>query len=223
MDKSTVVSDLAIAGRVFGDSALNTIKTWADVDKKLANKRGAMADALHDDGVLSWMVKAPAKGEGETECKLKSGKYTHQQVFDAAKLGVAAGRGKSDLDLYMALPDSLPSNRKPKRTALVRVIGTKVGTDLRRALVTRELQAQLDTLQEEEDVRAKLAGEEPELITKSVLSPTKSDEVRIGEVLTKVIKIAQANETPEYDATEMVKLMRAAFVVIGMTDPTTAA
>jgi hypothetical protein len=221
MDNATVVTSEVEAGSVLGDTVLKAIESWAGVDRTLGNKRGAMADALFAEGVTSAMLLAP-KDSGAETVSLLSGISTLQQVFDSVKLAIAAGRGKSDLDMYLATPDSLPSNRKPKRTALVKVIGTKVG-DVRKALVTRELQAQLDTLQEEEDIRAKLAGEEPELITKSVLSPTKSDEVRIAEVLTKVIKIAQANETPEYDVTEMVKLMRAAFVVIGQVDPTTAA
>jgi hypothetical protein len=51
----------------------------------------------------------------------------------------------------------------------------------------------------------------------------KSEEVRIGEAAIKCIKIAQAIEEPDFDATEIVKLGRAMLFVVGQTDTTVEA
>lgn len=219
MDKHTLIDSESLAETVIGATALKTIEDWSGAAKRTANKRGEMADSCHAEGIVSAYCKAPKKPDRETVVTLASGDHTLQQVYDSLKVAIAAGRGKADLDLYLAVPDELPSNRKPLRNKLLRNISAGLG-DLGKALTGREEQAQLDKLQEAEDEAAKQEGREPNLLTKAVLSPTRPDEDRIAEAVVKIVKICTGSEEPDYDATAIAKHARAIFGMIGKVDPT---
>ena len=222
MDNFTAVLSVEDSSAVLGSVCEKAIEDYSSATKAQQKKRGVMQSALFERGIPSRFLASPGKDKAKQEetCELSNGGIvTWLQVFDATKLAIAAGRGKAELELYTASPAELSDDRKKQRNDLVRVVGSIVGK-VKESLEKKEEQENLNMLQAREDAAAKDEGREPELITKASLTPTRSDEVRIGECLIKIIKICQASTEPDYDVTAMVAYARTMLVEVNQTDTT---
>ena len=247
MDNASVVTSGDLAHDVLGQGSdmiadtgkkLNTVET----------KRGHTMAFLAAIGVTSDMMVSP-KGEAKKEMvKLlhatdgtetsvsysttESGlvvadlsgfgtlEFTKLQVFDAIKVSTANGLPSDQSKAWHGYQakEKLPAHLANIVSKASKNVGSRMST-WKGQLANREQEAIFDTLQEEENIRAALAGETATDVRRNASESNRTGQERIAEHIAAISKIAANDEEPAYDVPDMRAWALAGYSLIGVKPP----
>jgi len=160
--------------------------------------------------------------------------FTKLQVFDALKIaqvdGLPANQSKAWLAHYRK--EVIPAHLAHEVTPASRKLGVRMKT-LKSTLETREHETIMDTLQEEEDIRAKLAGEEAGKDVRKAAKERSAQEKKDKEneekdfqvfgsecAIDAIRRLSKVEDGRDCDLLGAIAAFRTALVCLNVDDPT---
>lgn len=190
------------------NSVLASVSGYAKAADATAKKGASLADDMLALGILPTMFYAPKKDAPPVSFTLADGTITtHAELYEKTKMAVTAAMPAKDRQLIQLPKSAVPAHLKEDRLAAQRAIGARMA-DMRKAL-ERRLKPAKDAAK---DAAAGETGETRE--------PSKNScKVKIAERLIAAMKIAQKDESPDYQITKLVRAITDAMTALGMDMP----
>ena len=186
-------------------SVLASVSGYAKAADATAKKSASLTDDMLALGILPTMFYAPKKDDPEVGFTLSDGTPTnHAILYEKLKSAVIAAMPAKDRQLIQLPKSAVPAHLKEDRLAAQRAIGARMA-DMRKAL-ERRLKPAKDAAK---DAAAGETGE-----------PSKNScKVKIAERLIAAMKIAQKDESPDYQINKLVRAITDAMTALGMDMP----
>jgi hypothetical protein len=188
------------------NSVLASVSGYTTSANTTAKKGAALTDDMLALGILPSIFYAPKKDDPPVSFTLTDGTGTnHADLYEKLKSAVIAAMPAKDRGLIQLPKKAVPAHLKEARLAAQRAIGARMA-DMRKALERR--------LKPAKDAAAKdaAAGETGE--------PSKNScKVKIAERLIAAMKIAQKDESPDYQINKLVRAITDAMTALGMDMP----
>jgi hypothetical protein len=189
-------------------SVLASVSGYTKAADATAKKGASLTDDMLALGILPTMFYAPKKDDPTVGFTLSDGTATnHAILYEKLKSAVIAAMPAKDRQLIQLPKKAVPAHLKEDRLAAQRAIGARMA-DMRKAL-ERRLKPAKDAAK---DAAAGETGETGE--------PSKNScKVKIAERLIAAMKIAQKDESPDYQINKLVRAITDAMTALGMEMP----
>lgn len=190
------------------DVVFEAIQSFSDSSRKTYNKKGKAVDAMLEAGYVPKLFTAPKENAEEQFTFADGTSFTLQEIFEGIKVAVIAGFTASEKELLNTPTKSLPQHKKDEKKTIQQRIGS----------VTRDLRVSLEKrLDPPKKVEAEPTNDTgAENVEAANDTGTK---VRIAEKLIAAMKIAQKDESPDYEIFKLVKAITAAMAALGEEFP----